>query len=117
MLGDLQARMHAALSADGMVGCPSCTPECDPSGPRQAENHFAVRFGDCMATVRWRGEIVRNVYEVMAGPGGWAMVYVVPATNGMLESPIACPCGSGGIARALYESDDYWVSIKRRVAS
>lgn len=75
-----------------------------PSGPRQGENHFAVRFGDWFVQPYRNDVPVRNATEVLAGPGGWAL----------LVDTVFCPCGADNFALHVEWSDDYSVrSVKR----
>jgi len=112
------------------VGCEDCWPELRSISERQGEAHFGVQFGDFDAIVSCNGTSVVNACEVMAGPGGWAVLVVgrkvspgppwvvlgpgVPY-NWMLE-PYFCPCGSFLPTKTRHESDGYSVSISRKVS-
>lgn len=93
-----------------IIGCPSCTPELVLEGPRKSENHFSIRFGDHLSEVRYRGDVVMNVVEVMAGPGGWALTYIdVCDIHRCWQT---CNCGSLRPAMEFFESDEYSVRTK-----
>jgi streptogramin lyase len=71
--------------------CRACAPDLYPSGPRQGEHHFAVRFGDAPL----------DIYIYLDGARVWYCTEVVAGADGVVvcepASPIPalCPCGSG----------------------
>ncbi len=93
-----------------VTGCESCQPETfDRSGPRESEGHLAVRFGDGATQTALNGELIVDVLEMVAGPGGWAIRLAVK------PPPVAaCSCGSGRPELMLDRSDGYSVRISGR---
>lgn len=96
---------------ESLAFCEKCRPDIfEECSVRHGENHFSSDLGDYLAEVRKDGELLRNVRTVWAGPGGGAIVYVLPMYNGELGNAMKCPCESGQAAMVYYESDDFSVS-------
>jgi hypothetical protein len=95
------------------TGCRVCKPQFfDIQGPPLGEGHVAIRFGHpgCMfASVFLAGVQIFDCYEVLAGPGGWALRYVAPEPRSTIRVAALCDCGSGEILRSRHWSNLYSV--------
>lgn len=58
-----------------IYGCVKCKPEeLNPSGERLGDNHFGVRFDATSGhLVYLNGALIEDAYEVVTGPGGYAL--------------------------------------------
>ena len=74
-------------------GCRFCCSEVDPSGPRENEDHIAIRFGDGVNyEVYLDGEKAYNVTEAWAGHPGRVIEVVRAPESGAIRR---CPCAHG----------------------